>query len=116
MNRKKKTNAGVKRFDNEALYKKDKETYIKCWRNDQSGVRNHNISRDQPNAAVKETETDESLKEKSKKDENGVGKLEDIEAYLTPGTRNTKEHERKQQERQAASSFQPGCTKLYLLE
>ena len=45
---------------------------------------------------VKGAERDENLKEKSKKDENGVGKLEDIEAYLTPWTGNSKKKKRNQ--------------------
>ena len=44
---------------------------------------------------VKEAERDENLKEESKKDENGVGKLEDIEAYLTPWTRNSRKKPNK---------------------
>ena len=46
---------------------------------------------------VKEAERDENLKEESKKDVNGVGKLEDIEAYSTPWTRNSKTNQRNQQ-------------------
>ena len=54
---------------------------------------------------VKEEETDENPKEKSKKDEKGVGKLQNIDVYLTQWTRNTKENEGNQYSRQAASRF-----------
>ena len=54
---------------------------------------------------VQGAERDQNLKEKSKKDENGVGKLEDIEAYLTPWTRNSQKNKRIQYSRLGASRF-----------
>ena len=54
---------------------------------------------------AKETERHENSKENSKKDEKGVGKLQNIDAYLSPWTQNTKEKERNQISREAASRF-----------
>ena len=45
---------------------------------------------------VEGTEIDRKSKEKSNKDENGVGKSEKIEAYLTPWTGNSRKTERTQ--------------------